>query len=845
MKKQNALFPFLWITGESAENVVQEIAAIQQSGAQGFCVESRTCQDFCGEKWWAIMDAVLAEAKARGMQVWLLDDKHYPTGYANGAIRNKYAALRPWRVKCEFLDMEGAAGEIRLLLNSESDKQMQDEILGVFAVKMHGNHAEITADITDCVEGDFLRFAYNGKAVRICTIKKTRGGAESANDPYYLDMLNPDSVDVLIREVYEPHYERYVKSGKYADTFVGFFSDEPRFANGYTCGELCNRNAYQSTLGVEGMAYPWNDRLLCKVPSAISSEHAPSVIPNKHTATVIPNKHTATVISNEHTLSVISSEVEKSFFTPRELLSLWFVTGENTPAIRIAYMNAITRGYGENFSGRLSAWCHARNLTYCGHIIEDMGAHARLGCSAGHYFRSQQSADYAAIDVVLHQIKPYYTKPHFAPIAGGYADPLFFDNTLAKLASSCARLYPEKEGRALCEIFGAYGWGESIKEMLYLVDHMLVRGINAFIPHAYSQVFPNADCPPHLGQKTPLFCGYKRVMQYMQKMCELFANERADIEVGILYHAEAEWSGKKYMPVDTVAAALAERQIDYDVIPSDKLDQADKYQYIIVPYAEYLSEETERKLQAVSKAKIERLTQNSKKELAALVDALPRTIDLCGAGANRVRAMKLQGKESYFLHNEGNKAANLAVAFAGQACKVTDPLCDTEEILPVVKGNVQLRLRAGQAVLLESLPTYAPKKRNAKTQNIPFEKISEDDTSVTYAATAPITAADELRIEYEGEWARIIVGDREYDFIGGVCVVCLCEGAAERPLDCARGDNGESVAAPVISSERQRVEKSYIKITVYKNLAFAMRDDLSKFDILRPTELKCVCIIGR
>ena len=802
MKKQNALFPFLWITGESAENVVQEIAAIQQSGAQGFCVESRTCQDFCGEKWWAIMDAGLAEAKARGMQVWLLDDKHYPTGYANGAIRNKYAALRPWRVKCEFIDLEGEAGEISLLLNSESDRAGEDEILGVFAVKMRGNHAEITADITDCVEGDFLRFAYNGKAVRICTIKKTRGGAESANDPYYLDMLNPDSVDVLIREVYEPHYERYLKSGKYADTFVGFFSDEPRFANGYTCGELCNRNAYQSTLGVEGMAYPWSDEFF----GAPCKQAKPA---------------------------------------PRDLLSLWYDTGENTPHIRIAYMNAITRGYGENFSGRLAAWCQARKLTYCGHIIEDMGAHARLGCSAGHYFRSQQGADYAAVDVVLHQIKPYYTKPHFAPIAGGYADPLFFDNTLAKLASSCARLYPEKEGRALCEIFGAYGWGESIKEMLYLVDHMLVRGINAFIPHAYSQVFPNADCPPHLGQKTPLFCGYKRVMQYMQKMCELFANERADIEVGILYHAEAEWSGKKYMPVDTVAAALAERQIDYDMIPSDKLDQADKYQYIIVPYAEYLSEETERKLQAVSKAKIERLTQNSKKELAALVDALPRTIDLCGAGANRVRAMKLQGKESYFLHNEGNKAANLAVAFAGQACKVTDPLCGTEEILPVNNGSVRLRLRPGQAVLLESLQENAPKDRNEKEQNIPFEKISEDETSVTYAATAPITAADELRIEYEGEWARIIVGDREYDFIGGVGVVCLCEGAAERPLDCARGANDEYVAAPVISSERQRVEKSYIKITVYKNLAFAMRDDLSKFDILRPTELKSVCIIGR
>lgn len=779
----NRLFPFLWITGESTENLAQEIQAISESGAQGFCVESRTCADFCGEKWWHIMNSILAAAKARGMKVWLLDDKHYPTGFANGAIKEKYPELRPWRVKCEFVDLEGEAGEISLLLNSESDKAAEDKILGVFAVKMRGKNAEIVADLTNCVRDDFVHFAYDGKPLRICVIKKTRGGAESANDPYYLDMLNPESVDVLIREVYEPHYEWYVESGKYAGTFVGFFSDEPRFANGYNCGELCNRNAYQSTLGVEGMTYPWNDGLSCHCEC---SEAIPCI------RAVFPHA--------------------------QDLLALWYDIGENTPNIRIAYMNAITKSYGENFSGRLSEWCHKRNLTYCGHIIEDMGAHARLGCSAGNYFRSQTGADYAAIDVVLHQIKPHYTKAHFAPVAGGYADPAFFDNVLAKLASSCARLYPEKQNRALCEIFGAYGWGESINEMLYLVNHMLVRGINSFIPHAYSQSFPNPDCPPHFGKNTPLFGGYMLMLRYMQKMCELLVSESADIKVGILYHAEAEWSGRKYMPVDTVAAVLSEKQIDYDILPSDKLDQAYKYEYIIVPYAEFLPEEIQCKLKAISKAKVMRLKSGGKKELAALFCSLPRTVNISGAGAKRIRAMKLQGKETYFLHNAGNTVANIAVVCSGKSCKISDMLCGTEEILPANGGVVNVRLRAGQAVFLENLQENAPKNRNAKIQNIPFEKTGEDDCSVTYAATVQMNESNELRIEYTGEWARIAVGDKEYGFIGGVAIIPASE--------LSRLDNTEQT----------------IKITVYKNLAFTMRDDLSKFDILRPARLKTIQI---
>lgn len=49
----------------------------------------------------------------------------------------------------------------------------------------------------------------------------------------------------------------------------------------------------------------------------------------------------------------------------------------------------------------------------------------------------------------------------------------------------------------MCEIFGAYGWGEGVSLMKWLTDHMLVRGINEFVPHAFSPAFPDEDCPPH------------------------------------------------------------------------------------------------------------------------------------------------------------------------------------------------------------------------------------------------------------------------------------------------------------------------------------------------------------
>ena len=60
--------------------------AIHEANIGAVCVESRPHPDFCGEKWWQDMDVILDEARKRGMKVWILDDSHFPTGFANSPI---------------------------------------------------------------------------------------------------------------------------------------------------------------------------------------------------------------------------------------------------------------------------------------------------------------------------------------------------------------------------------------------------------------------------------------------------------------------------------------------------------------------------------------------------------------------------------------------------------------------------------------------------------------------------------------------------------------------------------------------------------------------------------------
>lgn len=151
------------------------------------------------------------------------------------------------------------------------------------------------------------------------------------------------------------------------------------------------------------------------------------------------------------------------------------------------------------FSGQIGSWCQVHGVEYIGHIIEDDNAHARMGCSIGHYFREMEGQHMAGIDVVHHQIVPGFTQPVHQWIAGD-RDGEFFHFGLAKLGSSAAHIQKNKKDRALCEIFGNYGWAEGNSFMKWLTNHMLVRGINEFTPHAFSMKYPDPDCPPHFMQ---------------------------------------------------------------------------------------------------------------------------------------------------------------------------------------------------------------------------------------------------------------------------------------------------------------------------------------------------------
>lgn len=548
-KEGNYLYPFFWLHGSGRDALETYVEKIRQTGCRAFCVESRPHPDFLGKGWWKDMDVILDKAECLGMQVWILDDAHFPTGYANGRVKSAPDDLKQWYLKHQELDFTGPVDSGWVAVSPERENACglispEEKLEAVVLVKRASEDdfstESIVADLTDKVEGGWLKLNLPEGRFRLYLISRCKNTVGPFQD--YMDMTNPESVKLLIEETYEKHYQHY--ADRFGSVITGFFSDEPGIYN----SDDGSGYSFRYQIGSD-MRIPWNQYIAEAFSQKLFSE-----------------------------LDGESCKERNEKNRMRRLLpALWFPMGEETEKFRSAYMETLTELYQKNFTGQLSSWCHAHGVEYVGHVIEDNNAHARLGSGCGHYFRAVTGQDMSGIDVVLQQILPQKDYLQYGLSSRGTQDGSFNFYGLAKLGASKAHLDISTKGRAMCEIYGAYGWGEGITLMKWLTDHMLVRGINVFVPHAFSEKkFPDPDCPPHFYAWgfNPQYKFMKILFTYINRMCHLLNGGRSMVSVGIVYHAEMEWLGRS-MYFHSIGKKLAQKQIDYDVVPIDALETAE------------------------------------------------------------------------------------------------------------------------------------------------------------------------------------------------------------------------------------------------------------------------------
>lgn len=748
-KWENYILPFFWQHGEDEAILRELVEKIDESHIKALCVESRPHPDFVGETWWRDMDIIMDECRKRNIEVWVLDDAKFPTGYANGRIINDFPEYRKLFLKEIHVDVIGPTSGTSLLMNVPQG----DELYRVMAAKRTGVDDHVGGemiDLTPFIDDDQIYWDVPEGYWRIFYMTLSHVSGHSTRLDQYLNYLTAEGTQVLIDEVYESHYQRY--KDDFGKTFRGFFSDEPQFGNAY---------GYHASVGrVPFMSMPWSDGL------------------------------------EELLRQSLGDEMEKL------LPGLWYEIGEDTWKVRYAYMDAMTKLYDKNFCSKIGDWCRERGVEYIGHVIEENNCHGRLGNGTGHFFRALWGQDMSGMDIVLYEIIPGVKGSTHAWWSRDFeADDEFFYYGLGQMCASLGHIDPKKKGRAMCENFGAYGWSEGLREMKWLTDFTLSRGINWYVPHAFTpKDFPDPDCPPHFYARgnNPQYKDFFRLMDYMNRCSNLINNGVHIASAAVLYHAEGEWAGENYMKFQAPVRVLAEDQIYSDIVPVDVIETAEvkngklcivdeTYGALLIPYAEAIPHRLAAALKRLTDAGLPVFFMNGKpvryidrteiaEDLSALIADCQvveleqaaqklRELAICEMSAApavpdlRIYHYRQGETDQYLLFNESTKASQIttlrltgnAVPLRYDACenklyKMAYSIENGEIVIPVNLAAYEamvITVNAENAKLAETLPDWKDALPEAAKISGPW-KLSTA-TAKEYPAFTPYTELAELK----------------------------------------------------------------------------------------------------
>ena len=630
---KNYIAPFLWLHNEDDELIVKEIHRIRDCGIKAVCIESRTHEEFCREDWWSDVRLILDTCKKLDMGLWILDDKHFPSGYANGIYeKEENRHLRAICLRSRRIDIAGPIKSCSILAD-EWRELPDDEFFGACAFRRTENGDKFDGeyfDISENYSNGRYYFDLPEGLWSILLLIKTQADIPQKRR-FYGNKLSTEATDLYIEEVYEAHYRHFKED--FGNTLLGFFSDEPQFHN---------HNAQPTTIINTGNAYagyPWHDSLISEL-----KEHY--------------------------------GESFKSM-----LCRLWYDFEDNSHlSVRESYMNIISKRASEAFGKRIGDWCESHGIMYIGHVIEDNGAHRNTGYGLGHFFRAIEGQHMAGVDVVLHQLLPGLTDVSSAGSTSyREMDNKLYHYVLGKLASSSAHIEPRKQGRAMCEIFGAFGWAEDPEFMKFLIDHFMVRGINYYVPHAFSPKKDDTDCPPNFYNtgKNPQFKYFGMLMEYINRMCSITDGATHIPTAAVIYDAEANWTSGDFTDNRDICKVLYDAQLDYDIIPFDKLDEIDDngyingehYPVIILPYSEYYTKENIEKLErlknriiSVGEKEVDGFTHLDINKLVDFMESY-RDVKVSAKNTKYVRYSHYvnENEHYYLLSNEGMQAISLEV----------------------------------------------------------------------------------------------------------------------------------------------------------------------------------------
>ncbi|MBQ7401877.1 MAG: hypothetical protein IJW05_00420 [Lentisphaeria bacterium] len=236
-----------------------------------------------------------------------------------------------------------------------------------------------------------------------------------------------------------------------------------------------------------------------------------------------------------------------------------------------------------------------------------------------------------------------------------------------KLASSAAAQMGNPY--VLAEMFGVYGNGICFDEMKFLVDYMLVCGVNTFVFCAYPYSTKGSLMEgerPHFGKVNPLWEYTPELHLRTARLSSAFTGAKPVVKAAVYFDVRSSWVGGRtaeyaMMSQIELSNTLLNTQHDFDYVDDQVLAEGSlkggklcfgkaSYECLILPPKANLCPEAAENLGKMKRAGFPVFSADQAEEIAPVLKVSPSTRAL------RVRKMRSgNGEVLYFVLNTSDR----------------------------------------------------------------------------------------------------------------------------------------------------------------------------------------------
>jgi hypothetical protein len=211
--------PLFWLHGdESKERLETYVGKVAEGGNGCFTVESRPHSDWLGPGWYRDLGICLEAAKRHNLQMWIFDEKWWPSQGIGGRVPARYAAKR----------LEGAATDVEGPRAYEGDGFAGERYVAAVGGRVSANgkiEGDSLVDLGPWVRDGRLAWQVPAGKWRIMKFTHVQASPLGQGQQLSVDGASKDCVNWYIQTVYQPHFDHF--GADFGKTIRGFFYDEP------------------------------------------------------------------------------------------------------------------------------------------------------------------------------------------------------------------------------------------------------------------------------------------------------------------------------------------------------------------------------------------------------------------------------------------------------------------------------------------------------------------------------------------------------------------------------------------------------------------------------------------